>query len=119
MRKNSFYYKLLFLLDVSSKLYVLYIKSGKKYIYAKSLYKNNNQIYNFIINNLAYVDDALIDEFKSLNVHYLNWFTQFELLENSIPSLKEDTVFAFSRDELDYSFPKDLLFKIEKILYNK
>lgn len=115
MKPNDFYVRILFLLEISSDLYSLYIKSGQKYLFAKSLYQNNLQIYSCILENLTYFSGELRMVTKSLLIHYLNWFNQFNIVEKNLgDKINENQKFIFVRDEFDVPFPKDFISLIEK-----
>lgn len=115
MKQNDFYIKLLFLLEISSELYSLYIKSGHKYLYAKSLYQNNSQIYSCILDNLKYMDGELRIKTKYLIIHYLNWLNQFDIVEKSFDcKINENQKFVFARDQFHIPFPKEIIYLIEK-----
>lgn len=116
MKQSDFYIKLLFLLEISSDLYSLYVKSGHKYLYAKSLYQNNIRIYSYILGNIAYMmEGELRIKTKYLIIHYLNWFNQFKLVEKSLgDKINENQKFVFAREQFDIPFPKEVVSIIAK-----
>lgn len=118
MKNLDLYKQVLFLLRISDSLYEMYIDSGKNYIFARSLYRNNYKIYSLIMGNLSCVDSELETDFQTLLVHYNNWFSQFELNKNLLKNITENTTFFFKRNKFDVGFPKGIIVKLAQFAGN-
>lgn len=103
--QETFYVRLIYLLQRSQQHYQLYLKKNKTYLFAKSIYRTNQEIVRLINRNIQCVDNEERKEFLTLVIHYDIWLSQFEILEQNI-SPSEKSVFVFSRPENTPAFPK-------------
>ena len=82
------------LLEAADEVYLKYV-ADKKYLYAKMLYKINQQLY-VLFDSV----NLNVKEKKTVILHYTLWFSEFEFYELKYkPKLEESFVFnSFDRD---------------------
>lgn len=105
-KEDAFYAKLALLFELSQKHYKLYLENSKTYLYAKSIYRTNEEIVRLIKGHrIDITNKSDHDDFLALLVHYDIWMSQFEILEKQLNPL-EETTFMFVRPENTPAFPK-------------
>ena len=102
MTELDVFKKIKFYLDLSNKIYSIYLTNNKSYIFARLIFEYNNKTRDTIIENIKFIPNELIFSSQSLIIYYDIWLEKWNDLNNS-KKFKLFEVFAF---ENEFTFPK-------------
>ena len=101
--KAALYSELKLMLDYASRIYSEYLKSGKRFVFAKTLFDANQHISQLLLDNAFLLKENIHNDAIELMFHLDAWSAIWlEEFERQNPKLNDE--FSFANE---VNFPKD------------